>query len=149
MGRSARNGTYGDAMRSRICHCRHDAVRFYRNAVNVVAIIMRIRMAYPQGCAALTLGCLALAALAGLIFRFINSATDEIVYFPLQNNIGQTYRCIAASDSSDMSNKIIERGRGRGGSRGRSCDRPDCRSSGSLNDSSWRRSTNCRRGTRG
>ena len=68
MGRSVRNGSYGDTMRSRECHCRHDAVRFYRNAVNAAAVIMRIQVAYPQGYAALTLGCLTLAALTGLVF---------------------------------------------------------------------------------
>jgi hypothetical protein len=35
----------------RICHCLHDAVRFYRNAVNAEAVIMQILMFYPQGCA--------------------------------------------------------------------------------------------------
>ena len=51
MRRSARNGSYGDAMSFRGCHCHHDAVRFYRNAVNAVAVIMQILMFYPQGCA--------------------------------------------------------------------------------------------------
>ena len=51
MRRSVRNGSYGDAMSFRGCHCHHDAVRFYRNAVNAVAVIMQILMADPQGCA--------------------------------------------------------------------------------------------------
>jgi hypothetical protein len=50
-------------MSFRGCHCHHDAVRFYRNAVNAVAVIMQILMADPQGCATLTLGCLTLSAL--------------------------------------------------------------------------------------
>ena len=63
-------------MSFRGCHCHHDAVRFYRNAVNAVAVIMQILMADPQGCATLTLGCLTLAAPMGLILRFIDVATD-------------------------------------------------------------------------
>ena len=49
LGRSARNGTYGDAMRSRICHCHHDAVRFYRKADNVAAVIMRVHSVLSPG----------------------------------------------------------------------------------------------------
>ena len=49
LGRSARNGTYGDAMRSRICHCHHDAVHFYRKAVNVAAVIMRVHLVLSPG----------------------------------------------------------------------------------------------------
>ena len=49
LGRSARNGTYGDAMSSRICHCHHDAVHFYRKAVNVAAVIMRVHLVLSPG----------------------------------------------------------------------------------------------------
>ena len=34
-----------------------------------------------QGCAALTLGCLTLAAPSGLILRFINAVTDRIISY--------------------------------------------------------------------
>ena len=55
-GVPVRNGISANAMISRVRHCHHDAVRFYRNAVNAVAVIMQILMADPQGCATLTLG---------------------------------------------------------------------------------------------
>ena len=42
---------------------------------------MQILEVYTQGCAALTLGCLTLSALTGLILRFINVATDGRVLY--------------------------------------------------------------------
>ena len=61
-GVPVRNGIFANAMISRVRHCHHDAVCFLRNAVNAVAVIMRVQRTYTQGYASLTLGCLTLAA---------------------------------------------------------------------------------------
>ena len=56
-GVPVRNGIFANAMIFRICHCHHDAASFLRNAVNAVAVIMRVQRTYTQGYASLTLGC--------------------------------------------------------------------------------------------
>ena len=61
-GVPVRNGIFANAMISRDRHCHHDAACFSRNAVNAEAVIMRVQGTYTQGYAALTLGCLTLAA---------------------------------------------------------------------------------------
>ena len=61
-GVPVRNDIFANAMIFRICHCHHDAACFLRNAVNAVAVIMRVQRTYTQGYASLTLGCLTLAA---------------------------------------------------------------------------------------
>ena len=61
-GVPVRNGIFANAMISRDRHCHHDAACFLRNAVNAVAVIMRVQGTYTQGYASLTLGCLTLAA---------------------------------------------------------------------------------------
>ncbi|MBR2426343.1 MAG: hypothetical protein IKB16_06340 [Lentisphaeria bacterium] len=38
-GGPARNDISANAMMFPECHCHHDAVRFYRNAVNAVAVM--------------------------------------------------------------------------------------------------------------
>ena len=56
-GVPVRNGIFANAMTSRGRHCHHDAACFLRNAVNAVAVIMRVQRTYPQGYASLTLAC--------------------------------------------------------------------------------------------
>jgi hypothetical protein len=55
-GVPVRNGIFANAMISRDRHCHHDAACFLRNAVNAVAVIMRVQRTYTQGYASLTLG---------------------------------------------------------------------------------------------
>ncbi|MBR2425204.1 MAG: hypothetical protein IKB16_00540, partial [Lentisphaeria bacterium] len=51
------------AMMFRECHCHHDAVRFYRNAVIAVAVMENVvRCVNPRVTLRFTLGCLTLAA---------------------------------------------------------------------------------------
>ena len=68
-GVPVRNGIFANAMIFRDRHCHHDAACFLRNAVNAVAVIMRVQGTYTQGYALLALGCLTLSALSGLVFR--------------------------------------------------------------------------------
>ena len=77
-GVPVRNDISANAMISRVRHCHHDVVRFYRNAVNAVAVIMQILMADPQGCATLTLGCLTLSALTVLIAQLAISHKNSM-----------------------------------------------------------------------
>ena len=56
-GVPVRNDIFANAMIFRICHCHHDAACFLRNAVNAVAVIMRVQRTYTQGYASLTLAC--------------------------------------------------------------------------------------------
>ena len=55
-GVPVRNGIFVNAMSFGVHHYHHDAVRFLRNAVNAVAVIMRVHRTYTQGYASLTLG---------------------------------------------------------------------------------------------
>ena len=48
-GVPVRNDIFANAMISRDRHCHHDAVRFQRNAVNAVAVIVRVQRTYTQG----------------------------------------------------------------------------------------------------
>ncbi|MBR2427300.1 MAG: hypothetical protein IKB16_11250, partial [Lentisphaeria bacterium] len=65
------NDIFANAMMFRECHCHHDAARFYRNAVIAVAVIGECgSMRYPRVTLRSTLGCLTLAVLSGLVFRW-------------------------------------------------------------------------------
>ena len=55
-GVPVRNDIFANAMIFRGRHCHHDAACFLRNAVNAVAVIMRVQRTYTQGYASLTLG---------------------------------------------------------------------------------------------
>ncbi|MBR2428015.1 MAG: hypothetical protein IKB16_14880, partial [Lentisphaeria bacterium] len=68
-GVPARNDIFANAMMFRECHCHHDAVRFYRNAVIAVAVIENVvRCVNPRVTLCSTLGCLTLAAPSGACF---------------------------------------------------------------------------------
>jgi hypothetical protein len=91
-GVPARNDIFANAMMFRECHCHHDAVRFYRNAVIAVAVMENVvRCVNPRVALCSTLGCLTLAALTGLVLRLIRGSSCScdfwIIFLLINKNL--------------------------------------------------------------
>ena len=78
-GVPVRNDIFANAMIFRICHCHHDAVCFLRNAVNAVAVIMRVQGLIPR--VTLRSPWALLCRAVGTGFRFISAFTDRLVLY--------------------------------------------------------------------
>ena len=76
-GVPVRNGIFANAMISRGRHCHHDAACFLRNAVNAVAVIMRVQGLIPR--VTLRSPWALLCRAVGTGFRFISAFTDGLV----------------------------------------------------------------------
>ena len=76
-GVPVRNGIFANAMIPRVRHCHHDAACFLRNAVNAVAVIMRVQGLIPR--VTLRSPWALLCRAVGTGFRFISAFTDRLV----------------------------------------------------------------------
>ena len=78
-GVPVRNDIFANAMIFRDRHCHHDAACFLRNAVNAVAVIMRVQGLIPR--VTLRSPWALLCRAVGTGFRFISAFTDRLVLY--------------------------------------------------------------------
>ena len=87
-GVPVRNDIFANAMIFRICHCHHDAACFLRNAVNAVAVIMRVQGLIPW--VTLRSPWALLCRAVGTGFRFIVAYSDVALFSYINPRVFKT-----------------------------------------------------------